>query len=467
MPSDRYFSPDPAQRRIAQRLYASIAELPILSPHGHVDPNLFADPDATFGDPTELIILPDHYVFRMLYSQGVPLEALGIPRQDGEPVESDHRRIWQIFAEHFYLFRGTPTGIWLQAIFQDIFGLKEKLTGENAQAVYDHIQDQLASPAFRPRRLFHQFNIQVLCTTDFATDSLDAHRAIQASDWPGDVRPTFRPDDLLQDFGTTAWRTRIQRLSEWTGVDVHSYATFIQAIQERRSQFQALGATATDHDIPNPYTEALSPAEAETIFQRALRGHNTQEDSQRFFAHMLMEFARMSLEDGLVMQWHVGSFRNHNRPLYERFGPNHGSDIPLSMEFTRNLRALLNTYGNHPQLTLIIFTLDESTYSRELAPLAGHYPALKLGSPWWFHDSLNGMRRYFDRVMETAGIYNTAGFVDDARSFLSLPVRHEVWRRASADWLAGLVVRSIIDEEDALDMARALAYDLPKTSYHL
>ncbi|MCS7285803.1 MAG: glucuronate isomerase [Anaerolineae bacterium] len=462
---DRYFDPDPAQRRIARELYEQVAYLPIVSPHGHLDPRLFAE-DAPLGTPTELFIISDHYVFRMLYSQGIPLERLGIPRIDGGPVEEDHRKIWQIFADNFYLFRGTPTGCWLAYQLYEVLGIEEKLTGETAQRIYDQIAEKLSSPDFRPRKLYERFRIEVLCTTDAPTDPLHYHQAIRQSGWKGNIRPTFRPDDVFRILGPE-WRKKIEALSQLTGIDIHSYRTFLQALEERRTFFKSMGATAADHDAQTAYTEELSPAEAEAIFQRALQGRATAEDARRFTAHMLMESARMSIEDGLVMQLHVGSVRNHNPFIFERFGPDRGCDIPQVSEFTHNLRPLLNKYGNDPRLTLIVFTLDESTYSRELAPLAGHYPALKIGPPWWFHDSFQGMKRYFEQVMETAGIYNTVGFNDDARNLLSIPARHDLWRRSCANWLAGLVVRGIVDLEDAHDMMLDLSYRLAKKAYKL
>jgi glucuronate isomerase len=464
LPEDRYFDPDPAQRHIARELYESVADLPIISPHGHVAPRLFADEEATFGTPAELLIIPDHYVFRMLYSQSIPLESLGVPRTDGGPVEQDHRKIWQIFADNFYLFRGTPTGAWLAHELHVVFGIDEKLTGETAQVVYDQIAEKLARPEFRPRALFAQFNIEVLCTTDAATDPLLHHQAIRDSGWGGDIRPTFRPDAVV-NLLTQGWQANIDALSEVSGIAVHSYPTFIQALEERRAFFRSMEATATDHAAVSAYTAELSPSEAEAIFQRALRGEAAPDDARRFTAHMMMEFARMSVEDGLVMQFHVGSVRNHNRLINDGFGPDKGADIPERSEFTHNLRPLLNKYGNDPRLTLIVFTLDESTYARELAPLAGHYPALELGPPWWFHDSLNGLRRYFNQVVETAGLHNTVGFNDDTRAFPSIPARHDVWRRASAGWIAGLVVRGIVDLDDAHDMILDMAYRLAKRAY--
>ena len=463
---DRYFDPDPQQRRIARELYESVARLPILSPHSHVDPRLFADEQATFGSPVDLLIIPDHYVYRMLYSQGIPLESLGVPRRDGQPVETDHRRIWQTFAEHFYLFRGTPTGMWLAYELEEVFGIQEKLTGESAQRIYDRIASCLATSAFRPRALFERFNIEVLCTTDAATDPLEHHRAIRASGWPGRILPTFRPDGLtnLQD---PRWRENIERLGQLVGYDVDSYPAFIHALEDRRAFFKSLGAKATDHGVLTPYTAELSLQEAGLIFQRALKGQSSADDAARFTAHMLIEMARMSAEDGLVMQLHCGSWRDHNPFIYERFGSDRGCDIPVQLEFTRNLKPLLDRFGNDPRLTLILFTLDETTYARELAPLAGHYPALRLGPPWWFHDSLNGMIRYRNQVTETAGLYNTVGFNDDTRAFPSIPARHDLARRVDANWLAGLVVRGVVDMADARELILDTAYRLAKRAYKL
>ncbi len=466
LPDDRYFGPDAKQKDIAMQLYAGVKDLPLVCPHGHVDPRLFADPNYSFGSPADLFIIPDHYVFRMLYSQGIPLEQLGIPRADGGEVEHDHRKIWQTFADNFYLFRGTPTGIWLTYELNIVFGVTQKLTSATAQTIYDQITEKLATPAFRPRQMFERFNIEVLTTTDAATDSLDHHQTIRAAGWHGKILPTFRPDAVV-NLDAIGWRKNIDALSAVSGIDVHDYRSFIRALEDRRTYFKAMGATATDHAALTPRTEELSETEADAIFQRALRGQSDANDAARFTAHMLMEMARMSVDDGLVMQLHPSSFRNHNDLIFARFGLDKGCDIPIATEYTRNLRPLLNKYGNDPRFHLILFTLDETTFGRELAPLAGHYPAVKLGPPWWFFDSLNGMAHFFDQVMETAGIYNTAGFNDDTRAFPSIPARHDVWRRASCNWLAGLVVRSIVDLNDAEAMAHALAYDLAKKAYKL
>ena len=456
---------DPAYARIARTLYDAIANLPIVSPHGHVDPRLLAEPDATFGTPAELLIIPDHYIVRMLHSQGVRYEDLGIGPA-GTAIETDHRRIWQLFADHLALFRGTPSSAWLAYELRVVFGIDEPLTGSNAGAMYDELSARLAEPAYRPRALFDRFQIETLCTTDDAADPLEAHAAIRASGWAGDVRPTFRPDRVV-DIAAPGWGARLAGLSAAVGREITTAAALIAALEDRRAFFKASGAVATDHGVETAWTAELDDAEVDAIFARALAGTASPDDARRFTAHMLIEFARMSAEDGLVMQLHVGAFRNHDRSVFERFGPDMGADIPVAAEFTRNLRPLLDRFGDDPRLALIVFTLDESTYARELAPLAGHYPALRVGPPWWFHDSRNGMARYFDQVMETAGLANTAGFNDDTRAFVSIPARHDMWRRAGADWLAGLVVRGSVTEPEAAEMAHDLAYGLAKRAYRL
>ena len=466
MHPDRLFSPDPLTRQTARALYETIAQLPLICPHGHVDARLFSAPAAFLGSPADLLIIPDHYVTRMLYSQGIPLSSLGVPSVDGRPIEQDHRKIWRTFCENFHLFRGTPSGLWLETELSQVFGIDESPSPANANRLYDLIADKLATPAFTPRALYERFNIEVLCTTDVATDPLDAHRLIRQSGWSGRILPTFRPD-VVMSLDRPGWRDAIDQLSHASGVEVTDYRSYLLALEQRRDFFRSMGATATDHGVLEPWTVNLDPLEAETLIQHALHGQSSPDEAKRFTAGMLVEMARMSAEDGLVMQIHPGSLRSHNRGVLEQFGPDRGGDIPIRTEFTRNLLPLLNRFGNDPRFHLVVFTLDESTYARELAPLAGHYPALKLGPPWWFHDSPNGMRRYFDQVMETAGLYNTAGFNDDTRAFCSIPARHDVWRRVSADWLAGLVVRHVVAMPDALEMAQELAVGLAKQTYRL
>jgi glucuronate isomerase len=412
------------------------------------------------------LIVPDHYIFRMLYSRGVSLDKLGIPHADNRAAKTDPREVWQLFGEHWYLFRGTPTGAWLDQELYDLFGIREKLDGESALDIYEAILAKLATPEFLPRRLFDRFNIEVLATTDAASDPLAGHAALRKSGWKGNVIPTFRPDAVFR-IADDNWQSEIEALADAAGIDIGGYDAFLQALENRRAYFRSMGGTATDHAVVEPYTERLSDADAERLFAAALAGKTTAADQRRFEANMLIECARMSVEDGMVMQLHPGAFRDHNDAISSRFGRDKGGDIPLATEYTRNLRALLNAYGNDPRLTLVVFTLDESTYARELAPLAGVYPAMRLGPPWWFHDSIEGMTRFRSSVTETAGIYNTAGFNDDTRAFCSIPARHDLSRRVDANWLGGLVARHIIDITDARQMARALAYDLARETYKL
>ncbi|HVH10956.1 MAG TPA: glucuronate isomerase [Gemmatimonadales bacterium] len=463
--ADRFFDPEPTVRRLARELYEETRRLPLVCPHGHVDARILAA-NEPFPEPAALIVQPDHYILRMLYARGVPLEELGIARRDGKPVEADPCKVWQRFAEHYYLFRGTPTGAWLEYELHEVFGVGDRLSGGTAAAIYDEIREKLASPEFRPRALFERFNIEVLVTTDAARDPLDQHRAIRTSGWKGRVLPCLRPDAVFR-IAAPGWNAELDALGREHGAPLVDYAEFIRALEDRRSFFKSMGATATDHGVLEPYTTWLSADDAETLFQRARQGDATPADERQFTGHLLMEMARLSLADGLVMQLHAGAVRDHNREVFERFGSDRGGDIPVATEFTRNLRPLLNAYGNDRRFTVVLFTLDESTYSRELAPLAGHYPAVRLGAPWWFHDSVEGMRRFRAATTETAGIYKTAGFNDDTRAFCSIPARHDLARRVDANYLAGLVASHAIDRDDARRMARALTYDLPKETYRL
>jgi glucuronate isomerase len=462
---DRYFDPDPGVRRIARQLYEATKDLPLICPHGHVDPTLLAN-NKPFPEPATLLIKPDHYIFRMLYSRGIAMETLGIPTRDGSAVETDARKIWQIFADNYYLFRGTPTGAWLDYELSIVFGIEEKLRSDNAQKVYDELNEKLQSPEFLPRALFDRFNIEVLATTDKESDSLQHHAAIRDSGWKGTVIPSFRPDAVLR-IASPRWQADLALLELAHGGAITSFDDFVNALEERRAFFKSMGARATDHAVVEPYTQQLTAEAAEALFHKARTGNATSADQRAFEGHMLIEMARMSTEDGLVMQLHPGALRDHNDLIVQRFGADMGADIPVQTEYARNLRPLLNAYGNDKRLTLVLFTLDESTYARELAPLAGHYPALRLGPPWWFHDSIEGMRRFRAQTTETAGIYNTAGFNDDTRAFCSIPARHDLSRRIDADFLAGLVARHVVDFDDAHQMARALAYDLARETYRL
>jgi len=446
---------------VARRLYQSIAGLPIISPHGHTEARWFAQ-NAPFPNPTELLIIPDHYIYRMLYSQGISLESLGIRQAKIE----DPRRIWRIFAEHYYLFRGTPTRLWLDYSFEELFGLRERLNPRNADHYYDSISEKLASPEFLPRALYNRFRLEVLATTDSPLDSLEHHAAIQQSDWKARILPTFRPDSVVDpDFAN--FGGNIQKLGELHGEDTGDWSGYLAALRKARERFRKLGCTATDHGHPTVRTANLGEGAAADLFGKVLGGGASEQERELFRAQMLTEMARMSLEDGLVMQIHPGSFRNHNRLLYQRFGRDVGADIPTQTDYVHGLQPLLELFGNESKFTLILFTLDESTYSRELAPLAGHYPCLRLGPPWWFHDSPEGMMRFRERATETAGFYNTVGFNDDTRAFLSIPARHDVARRIDCAFLARLVTDGRLDEDEAFEVAQALTNGLVRSAYRL
>ncbi|MEG9436068.1 glucuronate isomerase [Edaphobacter sp. HDX4] len=460
----RLFPSDPAARSVAAKLYETIRDLPILSPHGHTDPAWFAK-DEAFPNPAALFIQPDHYIFRMLYSQGICLESLGIPQADGGQ-KADPREVWRIFAKHYYLFRGTPTRLWLDYSFSTLFGLTERLNAENADQYYDAITKALESPEFRPRALYERFRIEVLATTDSPLDNLEYHKAIQESGWKGRVLPTFRPDAVI-DAEYLGFVKNIEKLGEITGENIGTYKGYLNALRKRREFFKSMGATATDHGHLTAMTADLDGAAAESLYQRVLSGRSEPEEQQMFQAQMLTEMAGMSVEDGLTMQLHPGSIRNHNKLVYEKFGRDKGADIPSPTEYVRNLRPLLNKYGNDPRLTFILFTLDESTFSRELAPLAGHYPSLKLGPPWWFHDSPEGMMRFRETATETAGFYNTVGFNDDTRAFLSIPSRHDVARRVDCAFLGRLVAEHRLDEDEAFEVIQDLTVNLVKKAYKL
>jgi glucuronate isomerase len=462
---DRLFPADETTRAIARRLYGAVAHLPIISPHGHTDPSWYAL-NEPFPDPATLFVKPDHYVFRMLYSQGVPLETLGIPRLDGGPVETDPRLIWRLFASHWFLFRGTPTRMWFEHALEFGFGITEPLTPQNADRIYDQIAEKLSLPAYRPRALFESFNIEAISTTDSALDDLAYHDAIRASGWKGRVVPCYRPDNVI-DPEFEGFTANLAQLGALTGEDTRSWSGYLAAHRKRRAEFIKRGATASDHGHPTARTANLNAADAASLFAKIICGLFSAEDADLFRGQMLTEMARMSLDDGLVLQIHPGSFRNHNPTLFNRFGRDKGADIPTSTDYVRALKPMLDAFGNEPSLTIILFTLDETAYSRELAPLAGHYPALRLGPAWWFFDAPEGMRRFRELTTETAGFYNTVGFNDDTRAFLSIPARHDMARRVDCAYLARLVAEHRLTEDEAVEIAHELAYRLAKKAYRL
>ncbi|MEP2891415.1 glucuronate isomerase [Tateyamaria sp.] len=462
---DRLFPTEPQVRALARELYDGVSDLPIISPHGHTDPRWFAENDP-FPDPTNLFVTPDHYVFRMLHSQGIPLETLGVPRVDGGESEQDTRKIWRLFAQNYHLFRGTPSRLWIDHAFQEVFGITQRLSADTADAIYDQIADCLGRDDFRPRALFERFNIEAISTTESAIDDLRWHKMIMGSGWGGKVVTAYRPDAVI-DPEFEGFADNIVTFGAMTGQDTNTWSGYLAAHRARRAEFKRYGATSSDHGHPTARTEDLPQPQAEALFQKALAGQCSAQEADMFRGHMLTEMARMSLEDGLVMQIHPGSMRNHSGDVMERFGRDKGYDIPTRTDYVSALRPLLNAVGSDARLTLILFTLDESSYARELAPLAGVYPALKLGPAWWFHDSYEGMKRFREMTTETAGFYNTVGFNDDTRAFCSIPARHDVARRVDCGYLATLIATGRLDRDEAHEVAYDLTYRLAKEAYRL
>jgi len=462
---DRLFPPEPGTRDIAQRLYALVAGKPIISPHGHTDARWFAD-NKPFGNAAELLLIPDHYLSRMLFSQGISLSDIGVPRADGVAEIAEARECWRTFAEHYYLFRGTPSRLWLDWVFVNVFDMAEQLEADSADRYFDAIGEALRKPAFLPRSLFDRFNIEVLATTESPLADLRHHAAIRDSDWDGRVITAYRPDPTVDpDFD--GFCDDVERLGELTGESTGTWSGYLAAHRIRRLFFRDLGATSTDHGHPTARTADLDLGAAERLFQNVLSGRHDKDDAELFRAQMLTEMARMSLDDGLVMQIHPGSFRNHNRLILEAYGRDKGFDIPARTDYVVALKPMLDAVGLDERLSIILFTLDESTYSRELAPLAGVYPSLKLGPAWWFHDSPAGMLRFREQTTDTAGFYNTVGFNDDTRAFLSIPARHDVARRVDCAFLAKLVAEHRMSEEEAGEVVVDLAYALPLKAYRL
>lgn len=463
--SNRLFPIDSSTRGLAKELYAEVRDLPIVSPHGHTDPRWFAE-NEPFSDPAQLFVTPDHYVFRMLFSQGVSLTDLGVPRLDGGVTETDGRKVWRVFAENFHLLRGTPSRMWLDHAFETVFGIDKRLGSDTADEIYDHIADCLAKPEFRPRALFDKFNIEAIATTENPLDDLRWHEMIRRSDWNGKVVTAYRPDNVI-DPEFEGFRANVAQLGALTDCDTSTWEGYLQAHRVRREYFKSYGATSTDHGHATARTEDLSQVVAAALFAKALAGRATPEEADCFRGHMLTEMARMSIDDGLVMQIHPGSYRNHSSTVLNIHGRDMGFDIPTRTDYVRALKPMLDAVGTNPDLTIIVFTLDETSFSRELAPLAGVYPALRLGPAWWFFDSPEGMRRFRETTTETAGFYNTVGFNDDTRAFCSIPARHDVSRRVDCAYLATMVASGRLALDEASEVAHDLAYRLAKQAYRL
>ncbi|MCQ1952631.1 glucuronate isomerase [Arthrobacter jinronghuae] len=460
---DRALPAEPGVRALAREIYAATSRLPIVSMHGHVEVDLLVQ-DSAFENPAELFVIPDHYLVRMLVSQGESPADLGIPTHDGTPFETDPREIWRRFCRNWKLFRGTPTRYWLEHELAVVFGAPVPPSEEAADELYDFLLDTLSREEFRPRALLDAFNVELLATTDSAASTLAGHRKLAETDGRQRVLPTFRPDDLLH-IRRPGWVADIRELSEVSGIEAGDFDSFLAALRGRRAAFLQAGARATDHGHLSADTTPLDPADAREIYAAGLRGEASPAQADAFAGGMLFEMARMSAEDGLVMQLHPGVLRNHHRGIRTRYGTDQGFDIPVRVEFTRALQPLLNSFGMDPAFRMVVFTTDETVYSRELAPLAGAYPGLRLGAPWWFLDSPEQMRRFRESAVETAGFYNTSGFVDDTRALASIPARHDLARRIDAGFLARLVAEGRLGLDEAVETGADLAYHLPLQSY--
>jgi glucuronate isomerase len=460
---DRALPADSGVRTLAREILSATEHLPVVSMHGHVEAELLAR-DEPFGDPAHLLVVPDHYLVRMIVSAGVPQGALGVGPAGDPTVESDPRAIWRTFCSHWPLFRGTPTRYWLEDVLATRFGVSAEPSAATADLLYDEITEKLSTPQFRPLALVEEFQIETLATTDPATSALEHHLDLAGRGWGGRIVPTFRPDALVH-VDRPDWNGLVDLLAERSGISIGSYADFVRALEQRRAAFAAAGARSSDHGHLTANTTPLTAEDAGRVFDDALRGRVTGGQAAAFSAHMLHEMARMATEDGLTMQLHVGVLRDHDPAVHASTGPDVGYDIPVASEFTRGLRPLLTDFGHNPRLRLVVFTVDETTYSRELAPLAGVYPAMRLGAPWWFLDTPDGMRRFREAVTDTAGFYNTTGFVDDTRAFFSIPARHNLARRIDAGHLARLVAEHRLRLDEAVEVAVDLAYHLPRQAY--
>jgi len=464
---DRLFPAEPVARHVATELYRSVAALPLVSPHGHVDAGVIAR-DEPYEGPVELLVSPDHYVLRLLHAQGAGFAEMGIQARSERVPVAEPREVWRLLCRHWPAFRGTVMRLWLEAELADLFGVEEPLSEETADATYDSIAEQLKGPRMRPRALYSTFGLEVLASTDSPLDDLSWHRALRDDPaWSGRVVPTFRPDLLIDPTFTTGWSGLVDRLEEVSGTSTATYRGYIAALESRRTVFKELGATATDHGHVRADAVGLSDWEAARLFDRLRLGPHDPADEGAFASHMLMEMARMSCEDGLVMQLHPGVWRSHDSESLAQFGPDLGADFPVATAFTSALSHVMARFGSTPSFRAVAFTVDETTYSRELAPMASYYPSLWLGAPWWFLDAPDAMSRFWSATTESAGFSRSAGFVDDTRAFCSVPARHDLARRAHCSFLARLVAEHRLELDDAYALAADFSYHLPKKAFRL
>ncbi len=457
---DRLLPADPRTRSIARSLLERVQDLPIISPHGHVDAAVI-EQNTPFPDPAALLVSPDHYVTRLIHASGVPMDRLRAA------TVTTSREVWRTFVESWPLFEGTASGYWLRTQFDSVFKLGSDLGEMSADASYDAIAAKLQEPGFRPRELFKDFNIEVLATTDDPLDSLESHKAIaQDPSFHGRVLPTFRPDAYL-NVAHHSWSENVDRLVAAAGDGGTGYGAYLTALENRRRYFVEHGAVSADHGVLAPATLKLDRADAEKLFDRARSGKATPQDRDAFEAHMMYQMARMSVEDGLVMTIHPGSYRNHHQPTFNAFGADTGHDIPFAINYTEAIRPVLQDFGTAKDFHLVLFTLDETVFSRELAPLAGFYPSVYLGAPWWFLDAPDAMLRFRSAVTETAGFSRSSGFIDDTRAFCSIPARHDASRRIEASFLARLVAEHRVSENRAHELIVDIVDASPRRVFKL
>ena len=457
---DRLLPAEPGVRDIARSLYNQVSRLPIISPHGHVDAGVIEN-NVPFPDPAALLVTPDHYVTRLIHAGGTSMDQLGLGA-----APADSRQIWSHFIAAWPQFEGTASGYWIRQEFEHVFGVRDEPSVENAERIFDAISAKLAEPGFRPRELFKEFNIEVLATTDDPLDSLNSHAALAADpSFGGRVLPTFRPDQYL-NIAHPTWLDNVERLIA-AGTGSSGYKGYLEALEARRRHFLDRGAVSADHGARTPATLKLDYSEAERLFERARAGKATPEDRDAFEAHMVYQMARMSVEDGLVMTIHPGSYRNHHSPTFEAYGPDSGHDIPFAVNYTEAVRPLLQDFGTAKDFHLVLFTLDETVFSRELAPLAGFYPSVYIGAPWWFLDAPDAMLRFRAAVTETAGFSRSSGFIDDTRAFCSIPARHDTSRRIESAFLARLVAEHRISEERAHELIVDIVDASPRRVFKL
>ncbi|AGN20011.1 glucuronate isomerase [Corynebacterium glutamicum MT] len=463
---DRLLPADPGTRDIARRLLAHVEDLPIISPHGHLEASMFVK-DEAFPDPTSLLISPDHYLTRMMHSAGVDLADLRVGGHEGKSA----REAWRIFMSHWDLYAGTATGYWVEQEFEHVFGINaERLnvgTPEHADAIFDELTDILAQPDFRPRALAEQFNLEVLATTDDPLDDLADHKAL-ADDptFSPRVLPTFRPDAYTKMYNA-GWAEKTTKLIDTAGDGKAGWEGYLQAMRNRRQYFINHGATSADHGLHDTDTTPLSHEDAQKILDKGLAGTATLAEMRAFEANTTYRFAEMSQEDGLVMTIHPGVYRNHSASAQKKFGADIGADIPFQMEFTNGLRPLLSDFGENKDFHFVMFTIDESVYSREVAPLAGYYPAAYVGAPWWFIDEIDAMNRFRSATTGTTGFSRYSGFIDDTRAYCSIPARHNTSRRVEANYLARLVAEHRITESCAAEIIVDLIDASPRRVFKL